>query len=224
MNTSNQAETNNVEARELYMFDELYSFMRESTGITITSAYLLLILTSMGYLYLLFGYFDINVVKYLTFEDILATPIKNPDIILIFLALISILVFADLGQGLKMKLRRKYQDLPTPFYVKVFYYLMWVPKKRKANIKLTLATVLLCLFMYVFAFAKIEAEDLRDGGGELIELKLANDNKKIRASLLGTTINYVFVFDNATQKSYVFNVEAIEYIAPVLVGDKVSSD
>lgn len=203
------------ELSELYMFEELYKFIRESTGIAITIAYLALILSSMAYLFVLFNAFDISIVKYLTFEDILATPIKNPDIIIIFFAIVFVLYMTDLGNRFRARQQLKYANVEKkPFGFKIFQIVFWAPRKRKANIKVTAITVMLCLGVYIFSFATREAAKIKRGQGPQIAISVA-DEASISSTLLGTTINYVFTYNNVTEESVIYSVESIQSIKKI---------
>lgn len=200
------------ELSELYLFEELFNFLKESTGIAITTAYLALILSSMAYLHVLYKAFDISISQYTTFEDILATPIKNPDMIVIFCAIIFLLYMADAGNRFRARKEIKYANQKKPFLLKILLPILWAPKKRNPNFKITAATVTICLASYIFVFASHEAEYLKSGQGTIVEIALADDTTIVNTTLLGTTINYVFTFNSDTKESVVYAVESIKTI------------
>ena len=49
--------------RDTYYFNDLYHFIKESTGVAITLSYLLLILSSFIYLSVFYDHFDIKIIK-----------------------------------------------------------------------------------------------------------------------------------------------------------------
>lgn len=203
------------ELSELNMFEELYRFFRESTGLAIATAYLALILSSMAYLYVLFNAFDISIVKYVTFEDILATPIKNPAIVLAFIVVFLFLYAADLGNRYRARQQIKYANITKPASFKIIQIIFWAPKKRKTNIKTTALIVTMCFTVFIFSFATDEADNIKEGVGSHIEISLADDDKAIQSILLGTTINYVFTYNPETNDSIVFSVEAIKSLKKI---------
>ena len=199
------------ELSELYLFEEFYRFLRESTGIAITALYLALILFSMTYLYVLFGHFDISIVKYVTFEDILATPIKNPNIIVVFAAIFFFLYVADLGSRFRARQQIKYANTEKkPFTFKILQVVLWTPKRKKANIKVTLLITTLCLCVFIVSFARLEASGIEKGQGPFVEISLGDDQEAVKSTLLGTTINYVFTYDHVSNESMIFAVESIQ--------------
>ncbi|MFC3092707.1 hypothetical protein DRW07_00630 [Alteromonas sediminis] len=201
---------------QVYLFEELYRFMRESTGLAITAAYLILILSSMHYVYVFYGSFDIDIVKYVTFEDILATPIKNPDIILIFTFIIALLFAVDKSNAWRARLLSHNNDEPIPLFKKFLRAFFWSPQNRQANITLTILIVIGSLAVYTFTFAFKEAELIQEGEREheQIELTVADGQVLKNVNLLGSTLNYVFIYDVKTQKSLIYYVESIIAITP----------
>ncbi|MAG76748.1 MAG: hypothetical protein CL811_08305 [Colwelliaceae bacterium] len=200
------------ELKDLYLFDELFRFIRRSTGITLAIAYLVLLLSSMSYLHIVYSSLDLNILQFVTFEDILATPIKNPDIVITFFLLFIIFYFADIGNRYRVRIEEKYTDDNTPFYAKILKRVFWAPKKRRANIRTTYFTIALSLVIYVVTFAWLEAKDVKNGAGSMVEVTFADNTPPIKTTLLGTTSNYVITYDYKLGESTVFYVESIQSI------------
>lgn len=200
------------ELKDLYLFDELFSFVRQSTGITIAIAYLVLLLSSMSYLHIVYSSLDLNILQFVTFEDILATPIKNPDIVITFFLLFLIFYFADIGNRYRVRLQEKYADGNIPFYAKLLQWIFWGPRKRRANIRTTYFIISFSLVVYVMAFASREAEDVKKGEGSMVEITFADNTPPIKTTLLGTTSNYIITYDHKLGESTVYYVEAIQSI------------
>jgi tRNA-binding EMAP/Myf-like protein len=201
------------ELSKLYLFEELYQFMRSSTGLSIAIAYMTLILSSMTYVYVLFEKFDIAIVKYVTFEDILATPIKNPDIVITFAAMILILYITDLGNRFKARMSIKYANTKKPIWIRFLFLFIYAPKKRKTNIVVVLVSLVICLISYIVIFASLEAIEIKDDErGEKVEIVLADNNEVIKTTLLGTTANYVFTYNHGAEESVIYYVESIKML------------
>lgn len=200
------------ELKDLYLFDELFRFIRRSTGITIAIAYLVLLLSSMSYLHIVYSSLEINILQFVTFEDILATPIKNPDIIVTFFLLFLIFYFADIGNRYRVRLQEKYVDGDVPFYAKLLKWMFWGPKKRKANIRTTYLIISFSLVIYVIAFASQEAKEIKQGEGSMVAITFADNTPPIKTTLLGTTSNYVITYDHKLGESTAYYVEAIQSI------------
>ncbi len=198
---------------ELYLFHELYQFVRQSTGLAITCAYIILLLSSMFYIFIFYAEFDINIVKYVSFEDILATPIKNPNIILAFFVILTVLFLTDIGNRFRARQQLKYEGKKMPLFIKAISFVVWAPRRRTANLKTTSFFVVFSLIAYIYFFATNEATNIRSGESAKIELTLADKNEKTTTALLGTSVNYVFTYDHIAQKSVVYYVESVKSIA-----------
>ncbi|WP_100643505.1 hypothetical protein [Alteromonas facilis] len=194
---------------ELYIFEEIYNFAKASTGLAIAISYLILLLSSMAYLYVFYGEFNVQIVKYITFEDILATPLKNPLFLFILLMILCVLSIADAGNRMGARYRLEYADKPKPILVKVLIYAFWAPKNRKTNIKTTGSIVVLSFCVYVYAAAHMEANGIKEGKGSKAEITLADDTSKVFVTLLGSTTNYVFTYDHEEQEAIIYYVESI---------------
>lgn len=200
---------------DVRIFEELFTFMRESTGLAIAIGYIVLLLLSLSYLYSFYSVFDISITKFITFEDMLAAPIRNPKIIFSLFFIIALSWAVDWSNAYRRKLLKQYVGKPRPFYVKLMIYIFWSPKKRKTNITFTLSTVLLGLFSYAHAFAYYEGEGIKTGKGALVELELVDSSDKVIAALLGTSTNYVFTYDQTQKESVLYFVESIKSIKPL---------
>lgn len=194
------------------LFGELFKFVKESTGIAITCAYILLLLTSMAYIYFLYAEFDVQIIKYVTFEDILATPIKNPNIIFTFSCLLLLLYLTDVGANFRNRQLVKYPNGRRPFYSYLVMLILWTPKDQNLNRRIAVVTIGASLVAYTFFFAKIEAADLKDEREEMVEIVLVDSKESLQVLLIGTSLNYVFAYDFTTEKSMVYYVESIQSI------------
>ncbi|MFY8299661.1 hypothetical protein AAEU28_12910 [Pseudoalteromonas sp. SS15] len=197
---------------EMYLFEEIFKIIRISTGISVAFCYLVLLLTSMAYLHLFYSEFGISIVKYVSFEDMLATPIKNPNIVFTYIAVILVLVIADIGNRFRARKKLEYADGQMPKRMRVLSALLWAPNNPKTNLRFTLAAVSICVIAYIFAFAKIEANDIKAGESERVLIVLSDQEAPIETSLLGTSVNYVFTYDHKAKEATIFYVEAIKSI------------
>ncbi|RXE91761.1 hypothetical protein [Pseudoalteromonas phenolica] len=96
--------------------------------------------------------------------------------------------------------------------MRVLSALLWAPNNPKTNLRFTLAAVSICVIAYIFAFAKVEANDIKDGESERVLIVLSDQEAPIETSLLGTSVNYVFTYDHKSKETTIFYVEAIKSI------------
>jgi len=153
--TDNRAEYEKM--LERYYFKDLYSFIKDSTGVAVTIAYIILILTSMAYLSVFYSHFDIEIIKLVTLEDILTTPIKNPNILIALVTIVGAMYIADVGNRYHARLNLKYFDKETPWHIKLMQYFTWIPRSEKGNKGFILALILIFISTYMYFFADIKA-------------------------------------------------------------------
>jgi hypothetical protein len=197
---------------EMYLFEELFKLIRVSSGLSITFCYLILLLTSMAYLHLFYSAFDISIVKYVSLEDMLATPIKNPNIVFTFIAVLLVLMLADIGNRFRARKKLEYAESEMPKLMRFMNVLLWAPSNPKTNLRFTIATVAICVIVYIFAFADIEASEVKKGKGTRVTILLNEHETPIHTSLLGTSVNYVFTYDHQAKEATIFYVEAIKSV------------
>lgn len=202
--------------RDTYYFNELFRFFKESTGLAMTISYLILIISSISYLGVFYSHFDIDILKLITLEDILVTPIKNPDII-IALAAIALAVFlSDIGGRYNAKVNLKYGDKKKPWYIKLSQFFVWYPKTKKGYNRLTLFIVVTFLSLYIYLFADSEADRVQKTNGYEVMITLADDSEATQVTLLGTTSLYVMVYNSSTKLSNVYQIESVASLTPVI--------
>ena len=204
------------ELKDYNYFNTIFQFAKESSGIAFTLSYVIMILLSMTYLYVLYSAFDIPIIKLLTLEDILATPIKNPNIMLAFIIIVSVFYLADKGNRLYARLHLKYQDTKVPLRVRVLKMFLWSPKSLKGRTQSISIFILICVIGYVISFASVEVRGIKKGNGAKIELQLADSDKTSLVTLLGTTSQFVIVYDNKTNQAGLHQNESVHSFRPVI--------
>ena len=203
------------EMLERYYFRDLYSFIKDSTGVAVTIAYIILILTSMAYLSVFYSHFDIEIIKLVTLEDILTTPIKNPNILIALVTIVGAMYIVDVGNRYHARLNLKYFDKETPWHIKLMKYITWIPKSEKGNKGFILALILVFISTYMYFFADIKARSIQKGQGYEVYLSLADTKDEARVTLLGATSLYVLVYDKNSKQSTVHQIESVASMRPV---------
>ena len=213
--TDKQEQIEGSSKDNLYIFSDIMAFVKASTGLSITLAYLVLILSSMAYLAIYFYSFDIHIIKFITLEDILATPIRNPDIILVFGVIAGFLCLSDLSNQFYARQRTNSNPKNAPIFLRILTTITWTPKNRKTNARMTFFITLFVLVSYIFLFASSEAADVKDGEGPFVEIKLADETESFQTSLLGLSTYFVFTYDHVKQESKIFQIESIKSLTPI---------
>ena len=210
------------ELTKLYIFGEIFRFFKESTGLAMSLAYFILLLSSMVHLHFLFDVFDLPVLSYMSFEDILATPLKNPQIILTFLTIAAGMLLADVINRFSAGQQLKYREANKTWWLKLYLVVMWVPRTRATNIAYMLALSVTVLMLHIVIFAEIEAKDIKAGEINQVEITLADSDEKITAGLLGASSNYLFTYQGDSKKTVVYYVEAVKNVQPLAKTQELS--
>ena len=198
-----------------YLFKDLYHFMKHSSGMAIGIAYLLMTLSSMGYLYVFYKAFDIPIVSIVSLEDILATPLKNPNVLVVFFTIGVAVVLADMGNRWQARLNRKLDGKKPSIGIRILRLFIWVPKTKKTSITLVSFMVVGFLILYMVMFASAEAENKKKGIGHKVELFLSDTDKPQEVILLGVMNQFVIVYDHENKSSHIYPAETVNRIDPV---------
>ncbi|GEM_PF-2913882 len=214
--TSNKTalQSENNDRTKVIILSELMTFVKESTGLSIALAYLILILSSMAYLGIYFSAFGIEIIRFITLEDILATPIKNPDIIFVFVVIFVFLYMSDVGNQLNTR-RQKKPGEKLSWHMKILTIITWAPKARRNSLKLTGIITFVVLSLYIVVFAYTASSNIKDGEGSKVEIMLADHEMPLSLTLLGTTTHFIFAYDHENNESLVFQLESIKSLKMV---------
>ena len=146
--------------------------------------------------------FGINVFNYAQIGDFLLASLKEP-MTWALVVVAGVLVFAD--NAFSRWWQRKERSRWTRWYGSSRYRV------------LNYVIALLMVVFFIDGYAKYKARQTFDGGGQLIEYQLVESNTRRSATLLGTTAQFIFLFDAETRKVQVLpheSVKSISFLAP----------
>jgi hypothetical protein len=143
--------------------------------------------------------FGINVFNYAQVTDFLIASLKEPFTwVLVVLAIL--MVKADNAYSLRVEKRDKTR------------WFRWYgsPRYRFLN---NLGVVAL-VGVFIFVYATLEAEDTRNGDGRIVDVTFEAGGDARTATLLGTTGQFLFLYDSMTERVDIHpfeNVHAISF-------------
>ncbi len=73
--------------------------------------------------------------------------------------------------------------------------------------------VIAIVFMFIYTFAMLQARDTRDGDGKIVDVMFADSGAATTALLLGTTGQFVFLYDDQTERVDIHPIENIHSIS-----------
>ncbi len=148
--------------------------------------------------------FGINVFNYAQIGDFLLASLKEP-MTWALVVVAGVIVFAD--NAFSRWWQRKERSRWTRWYGSSRYRV------------LNYVIALLMVVFFIDGYAKYKARQTFDGGGQLIEYQLVESNTRRSASLLGTTAQFIFLFDARTRRVHVLPHESIKSISFLVPGD-----
>ncbi len=146
--------------------------------------------------------FGINVFNYAQIGDFLLASLKEP-MTWALVAVAGALVFVD--NAFSRIWQRKERSRWT----------RWYGSSRYRVLNYVAAFVIVVIF--IDGYARYKARQTFAGNGQLIEYQLVESGTRRSANLLGTTAQFVFLFDATTRKVHVLpheSIKSISFLAP----------
>ena len=148
--------------------------------------------------------FGINVFDYAQIGDFLLASLKEP-MTWALVAVAGALVFVD--NAFSRFWQRKERSGWTRWYGSSRYRV------------LNYVVAFLMVVIFIDGYAKYKARQTFAGSGQVVEYQLVESNTRRSASLLGTTAQFIFLFDASTRKVYVLPHESVKSISFLVPGD-----
>ena len=184
------------------MNDELRKILRDHPALIVSALYVAASVIGMFYSWAYLRAFGINVFNYAHISDFLLASLKEPFTWLLVAAAIGLIL---IDNTMSRRFGRKERSKLIGWYGS--------PGYRRAN-NLGAAAIVLT---FIFAFSVDKARQTRDGKGKIVEVTFADERPSVRSLLLGTTQQYVFLYDsgaNGVDIHPIENIHSISFDAP----------
>ena len=185
-------------SRSIEMKETVQKIFKEHPALIVSAFYVAASLIGMFYSWAYLRWFGINVFNYAQISDFLLASLKEPFTWgLVIIAVVLVLIDNASSRRVERKTTAK--------------WLAWYgsPKYRFMNNFVAILVVLLFLYSYAFA----QARDTRDGDGKYVDVVFADSGAAITALLLGTTGQFVFLYDEDTERVDIHPIENIHSIS-----------
>lgn len=176
----------------------LYAVFREHPALIASGFYVLASFVGMFWSWAYLRRFGINVFNYAQVSDFLLASLKEP-FTWVLVVLAFAMVQADNAYSRRVGSRAKTQ------------WFRWYGTSRYRMINNIGAIALVGVF--IFVYATLEAESTRDGEGDFVDVIFEEGGMARTATLLGTTSQFVFLFDPATERVDIHPFEAVHSIS-----------
>ena len=172
--------------------------LREHPALIVSALYLAASVIGMFYSWAYLRVFGVNVFNYAQISDFLLASLKEP-FTWGLVALAVVLVSVDNAWS-----RRAQRKGPSRWF-------RWYasPRYRMAN---NFGVVVMVL-MFIFAFATVQARDARAGEGKAVDVSFTDNGAAVSAILLGTTGQFVFLYDADSGQVDIHPIESIHSIS-----------
>jgi hypothetical protein len=174
----------------------LYEFFRAHPALLASAFYVAASVVGMFWSWAYLQHFGINVFNYAQVSDFLIASLKEP-FTWALVALAVLLVSLDNAYSRRVERRSKSR------------WFRWYgsPRYRFINDFGSIAVI----GVFIFTYASLEADNTRSGEGKIVEVSV--DGQVRSATLLGTTGQFVFLYDTLTERVDIHPIENIESIS-----------
>ena len=169
-----------------------------------------------GFIYLVtfYSYFDLEITVYLEIGDILVAGIKDPMVMLMVLGAFSVALgvwgIAYIGAPMSAWLDKKFDK-------GILRFIPYLVGMQSVKSFWWSALMLLTVYFFVFigVHSRHKAESIIEEKQSLILVDSeATSGTEDDYSLLGTSINYVFLYNHQTKNRLILPLESINSLAP----------
>ena len=178
--------------------DWLGRVFREHPALLVSAMYVTASVIGMFYSWSYLRHFSINVFNYAQLSDFLLASLKEPFTwVLVVVAIVAVLLDnASSRRAERRNLSRWFRWYGSPRY-------------RFFN---NFAAVLMVL-MFLFAHASSQARDTKAGEAKLVDVTFADGDAAQTSILLGTTGQFIFLYDADAERVDIHPIESIHSIS-----------
>ena len=176
----------------------LHPIFREHPALLVSVFYVAASVIGMFYSWAYLRHFGINVFNYAQLSDFLLASLKEP-FTWALVALAATLVWMDNASSRRAE--RKNLSRMWSWYGS--------PRYRLVN---NFAAIYMVL-MFIFVFAGTQSRDTKAGEAKLVQVVFAEGGAVTVAALLGTTGQFVFLYDSSAERVNIHPIEAIHSIS-----------
>jgi len=178
--------------------DWLHPIFREHPALLVSAVYVAASVIGMFYSWVYLRHFGINVFNYAQISDFLLASLKEPFTwVLVFLA--ASLVFIDNASSRRIERREPGK------------WLGWYgsPRYRSVNNFAAISMVLI----FIFSYAVTQARNTKAGDAKLVDVTFAESGAVKTSALLGTTGQFIFLYDASAERVDIHPIESIHSIS-----------
>lgn len=163
--------------------------LKEQPALLVSLMYLFASVIGLFYSWAFLRPFGINILQYAEISDFLLASIKEP-------LTWALTLFAVAVIQLDNAMSRRVQSRKQGRYSR--WFSSWYGSDRYRQFNYPMLVILAAVFL--FAYADLKERSVRDGGTEVYEVRLADGSSPEPRVLLGTTVNFIFLYDPPSKR------------------------
>ncbi|MCG8371067.1 MAG: hypothetical protein MJA32_11210 [Proteobacteria bacterium] len=176
----------------------LYAVFREHPALIVSALYVAASVIGMFYSWAFLRFFGVNVFNYAHISDFLLASLKEPFTwALVILAVSLVLLDNASSRQVQRKGPRK--------------WLRWYGSPRYRFVNNFAAIYIVLSFIYIFA--SFQARDVKEDEGKRVDVTFAEGGASQPSVLLGTTGQFVILYDAAADRVDIHPIESIHSIS-----------
>jgi hypothetical protein len=183
---------------EIKTSNRVFDFFEKHPALLASAFYVAASVIGMFYSWAFLRHFDVNVFNYAQISDFLLASLKEPlTWALVFLSVVLVMFDNASSRRVQRKTTRR--------------WLAWYgsPRYRRVN---NFAAVFMVL-VFIYSYATAQARDVKAGEGKVVNVEFSDGAAAVWSTLLGTTGQWVFLYDKDSRQVDIHPVESIHSIA-----------
>ena len=217
--TDEQEKANIDKYRPKVDFTALFKFVVKHPGLVVFVIYSTIAIAGFIHVITFYRHFDLNVIIYLEIGDILVAGIKDPLVMLMVLGSFTVVfilwIIAYVQAPFSAWLHKKFNK----GFFKFLPYLAGVVSNRSfwwTSFVLSLAY----FFIFISMHSEIKSALIKEDKTDLVLIQSgAVSDKNQQFSVLGTSINYIFLYNHNQQNTLIIPIENVSSIKPIIIKD-----
>lgn len=197
------------------LFSEAGVFFFKNPGFFISFLYVSLTLCGIFFSVSFYLEFDIKILKLADLSDMMTFGISDPAALIMFAGGIAVAWTGDYWFRRSYDIAQRWRDKPASLKKWFFLYFWARPPKTLANAVLTAFFFFVSYsFLFIALYADWRADLIKEGSGDRVMIQLDGQAPR-ETSLLGSTKNYIIIYDNKTDTASVIMIEQLVSLQPL---------
>lgn len=201
-------------AKPVYQYGLLLDYFKRNPGVILSVAYVLLTLCGIFYSMEFYRGFDINILKLAHVADLLIVGISEPAAILMFSGGLLMAWGADKLMMFSYPIQQRWRQKPKSIKRTLMLMINYVPKHKEGMLLTFVFIFVAYAFIFVTLYAEWRSDDVKNSDADFIIVKTEGDDQGNRYKLLGSTANFLLVYEVDQSQSRIIPIEQVVEMVP----------